>query len=589
MRFDILTLFPDMFESVFRESIIRRAVEAGLVSIHLHNIRDYALDKHHVTDDAPYGGGGGMVMKVEPVILALEVVVGAERLAAQKRSGEVEAPVVLLTPAGRLFSQEIAREYERVGRIVLICGRYEGLDERAITLGVTDEVSIGDYVLSGGEIPAMAIVEAVTRLVPGVLGDMRALVDDSHASGLLEYPHYTRPATFRGLAVPDILLSGNHAQVERWRREQALRRTYARRPDLLARAALSARDRAFLNSLREPAPPRDLASAPATSEPRGSPYAQALTTTSEEGERPMSKRFRGYYGIAMTPFNERGDILWDELEKEADWVVRAGAHGLVWPVNDSEFTRLAFPERMEGIKRVVDAVGGRIPVIIGVADVFTTGAVRLAEASARAGADAVIALPPARTTMALDRALIKAYYRAIAEAGGLPVMIQNLSIPLGADLSTEFIVELCEEIPLVELVKEERELQRQRVSEIVAARSPAIKAIFGGGTVLGLVDGHKRGADGYLAASYVPDIDAQIWDLMEAGDEAGARRVEDALAVLEKARRGTPEHYVDRKQILVWRGVFSCNVARIGTRPLDDAFLAELRYGYQAVEPYFRV
>lgn len=303
----------------------------------------------------------------------------------------------------------------------------------------------------------------------------------------------------------------------------------------------------------------------------------------------MGKRFRGYFGIAMTPFNERGDILWDELQKEADWVVRAGAHGLVWPVNDSEFTRLCFPERLQGIKLVVDAVAGRIPVVIGVADVFTSGAVALTEEAARAGADAVIALPPARTTMALDRALIKEYYRAIAEAGGIPVMVQNLSIPYGADLSTEFIVELCAEIPLVQLVKEERELQRERVSEIVAVGSPAIKAVFGGGTILGLVDGHKRGADGYLAASYVPDIDAQIWDLMEAGDEEGARRIEDALAVLEKARRGTPAPYVDRKQILVWRGIFSCNAARIGTRPIDDAFRAELEYGYRAVEPYFRV
>jgi len=204
-----------------------------------------------VTDDAPYGGGGGMVMKPEPIIAALEAIVGADLLARQKATGVVEVPIVLLTPGGRLFSQEIAREYERHGRVILICGRYEGVDERVSQLAVTDEVSIGDYVLSGGEIPAMVIVEAVTRLVPGVLGDMRAMVEDSHASGLLEYPQYTRPAEYRGLVVPEVLVSGDHARVARWRRERALRRTLARRPDLLARARLSEADRRFLDGLRE--------------------------------------------------------------------------------------------------------------------------------------------------------------------------------------------------------------------------------------------------------------------------------------------------------------------------------------------------
>lgn len=191
-----------------------------------------------------------MVMKPEPILGALEAVVGAELVARQKATGNVEVPIVLLTPAGRLFRQEIARQYERHGRVVLICGRYEGVDERVSALAVTDEISIGDYVLSGGEIPAMAIVEAVTRLVPGVLGDMRAVIEDSHASGLLEYPHYTRPAEFRGLGVPPILLSGDHARVARWRREQALRRTLERRPDLLEGADLSDADRRFLARLR---------------------------------------------------------------------------------------------------------------------------------------------------------------------------------------------------------------------------------------------------------------------------------------------------------------------------------------------------
>ena len=251
MRFDILTLFPGLFDSVFAESIARRAVEAGQVSISIHNIRDYAPGRHLVTDDAPYGGGGGMVMKVEPIILALDHLVGASLIARQKSTGVTEVPVVLLTPAGRLFTQRIAREYERFGRLFLICGRYEGVDERVSELAVTDEVSIGDYVLSGGEIPAMVIVEAVTRLVPGVLGDMRAAIEDSHSSGLLEYPHYTRPAKYRGLPVPEVLLSGDHAGISRWRREEALRRTLERRPDLLRGAMLSETDRRFLLSLVE--------------------------------------------------------------------------------------------------------------------------------------------------------------------------------------------------------------------------------------------------------------------------------------------------------------------------------------------------
>lgn len=251
MRFDILSLFPGMFEGAFGESIVKRAVQAGLVAIAIHNIRDYAPGKHRVTDDAPYGGGGGMVMKVEPIVLALEGILGKDRVARQKATGHVEVPVILLTPAGRLFTQRIAREYERCGHIVMLCGRYEGVDERVSQLAATDEISIGDYVLSGGEIPAMVIVEAVTRLVPGVLGDMRALIDDSHAGGLLEYPHYTRPANCRGLSVPEVLLSGDHARVARWRREQSLRRTLARRPELLERARLSEADRAHLRSLMD--------------------------------------------------------------------------------------------------------------------------------------------------------------------------------------------------------------------------------------------------------------------------------------------------------------------------------------------------
>lgn len=241
MRFDILTLFPALFSGVFEESIVKRAVEAGLVTIAVHNIRDCAVDKHHVTDDEPYGGGGGMVMKPGPIFRSVEDVLGD----TGTDDGE-QASVVLLSPAGRLFNQATARELASSHRLVLICGRYEGVDERVREHLVTDEISIGDYVLSGGEIPAMAIVEAVTRLLPGALGDPMATTRDSFSGGLLEHAHYTRPAVFRGWAVPEVLLSGNHAEIARWRRQQSLLRTLKRRPDLLEEADLSVEDRDFL-------------------------------------------------------------------------------------------------------------------------------------------------------------------------------------------------------------------------------------------------------------------------------------------------------------------------------------------------------
>ena len=247
LRFDILTLFPRLFCGVFEESIVRRALDTGLVEIKLHNIRDYAPGKHHVTDDVPYGGGGGMVMKPEPIFLAVEALLGH----AVNTPADVDVPVILLTPQGRLFNQSVAQELAQLSRLILVCGRYEGFDERVRAYLATDEISIGDYVLSGGEIPAMVIVEAVTRLLPGALGDPLAAMKDSHASGLLEYPQYTRPPEFRGYRVPEVLLSGHHAQVERWRRQEALRRTWLRRPDLLARAPLTDADREFLRQLEE--------------------------------------------------------------------------------------------------------------------------------------------------------------------------------------------------------------------------------------------------------------------------------------------------------------------------------------------------
>jgi tRNA (guanine37-N1)-methyltransferase len=229
LRIEIFTLFPAMFEPALRESILGRAVSRGLLAVGVHNIRDHAADKHQVTDDAPYGGGGGMVMKPEPIFAAVESVLGSPP----------SLPVILLTPQGRTFTQEKAWELSERPGFALLCGRYEGIDERVRDHLAAEELSIGDYVLSGGELAALVVVEAVARLLPGALGDEEGARDDSHEGGLLEYPHYTRPPEFRGWGVPDVLLSGNHAQVHRWRREQALRRTFLRRPDLLARAPLS--------------------------------------------------------------------------------------------------------------------------------------------------------------------------------------------------------------------------------------------------------------------------------------------------------------------------------------------------------------
>ncbi|MFZ5858313.1 MAG: tRNA (guanosine(37)-N1)-methyltransferase TrmD [Chloroflexota bacterium] len=238
MQFEVFTLLPEVFPPYLESSILQRARQRGLIDVRLHNIRDWARDRHHTTDDMPYGGGGGMVMKPEPVFDAVESVLGPE-------SG---VPVILLTPQGRVFSQAVARELSAHERIAMICGRYEGVDERIRTRLVTDEISIGDYVLTGGELPALIIIDAVTRLMPGALGDPTGADDDSHASGLLEYPHYTRPPEFRGDAVPDVLLSGDHAKIEKWRREQSLLRTLERRPDLLEKADLSEKDRKFVES-----------------------------------------------------------------------------------------------------------------------------------------------------------------------------------------------------------------------------------------------------------------------------------------------------------------------------------------------------
>ncbi|HMQ33841.1 MAG TPA: tRNA (guanosine(37)-N1)-methyltransferase TrmD [Chloroflexaceae bacterium] len=224
MRFDILTLFPGMFVGPLTESILKRAQQAGRIAIGLHNIRDWATDRHRTADDAPYGGGAGMVMKAEPLAAAIRAVVG-----------EGASPVILLTPDGERFTQAIAHELAQEERLVLVCGHYEGLDERAREALVTRELSIGDYVLTGGELAAMVVVDAVARLVPGVI-DAESTAEESHSDGLLEYPHYTRPAVWEGRPVPPVLVSGHHGEVARWRRRERLRRTLARRPDLLAAA-----------------------------------------------------------------------------------------------------------------------------------------------------------------------------------------------------------------------------------------------------------------------------------------------------------------------------------------------------------------
>ena len=253
MRFDVFTLFPNICAAYLNESILKRAQEAGLIHVHLHNIRDYAEGKHRVTDDLPYGGGGGMVMKPEPIFAAVEKVMKISEFENSPVSNSLisTSPIILLTPQGRPFTQAIAQELAQHKRLMLICGRYEGFDERVRRHLATDEISIGDYVLTGGELAALVIVDAVARLLPGVLGDPTGAEDDSHASGLLEYPHYTRPPEFRGWAVPEALLSGDHARIARWRREEALRRTFLRRPDLLLALDLSEADKRFLSAVAE--------------------------------------------------------------------------------------------------------------------------------------------------------------------------------------------------------------------------------------------------------------------------------------------------------------------------------------------------
>jgi tRNA (guanine37-N1)-methyltransferase len=263
MQFEVFTLLPEIFPPYLDNSIMKRARERGLIHVRVHNIRDYTHDKHHTTDDTPYGGGGGMVMKPDPVFEAIESVLGlhapsdysldgtpAEAFDQTQGKPDSPIPIILLTPQGRVFNQGIAQELSQHPRIVLLCGRYEGVDERIREHLVTDEISIGDFVLTGGELPALILIDAISRLLPDVLGDPTGAQDDSHAMGLLEYPHYTRPPEFRGWKIPEVLLTGAHAKIDKWRREQALLRTFNKRPDMLEKADLSKEDRKFVESLK---------------------------------------------------------------------------------------------------------------------------------------------------------------------------------------------------------------------------------------------------------------------------------------------------------------------------------------------------
>lgn len=242
MRFDLLTIFPEFFAGPFDFGIVQRAREQGLIEITVHDLRSFTSDRHHVVDDRPFGGGDGMVLKPEPIFRGVEALLGAGGGGAQGRTA-----VVLLSPQGRLFGQaEAERLAGECGRLILICGRYEGVDERVVEHLVTDELSVGDYVLTGGEIPAMVVVDAVTRLLPGALGSATSAAHDSFSDGLLDCPHYTRPADFRGLRVPEVLLGGHHGEVARWRRRAALLKTLRRRPELLRQAALTEEERRWL-------------------------------------------------------------------------------------------------------------------------------------------------------------------------------------------------------------------------------------------------------------------------------------------------------------------------------------------------------
>ena len=242
MKCDIITIFPDIFHAYLNESIMKKAVQKGLVDVEVHNLRDFTKDKHRTVDDSPYGGGAGMVMKPEPFFAAVEAL--CPETSARR--------VIMLSPAGKTFRQDMAMELSKEDRrLIFLCGRYEAIDERVRTALVDDEVSIGDYILTGGELPALVIIDAAARLIPGVLGDEHSAEEESFSWGILDYPHYTRPPVFRNLSIPDMLLSGHHRDIQQWRRKEALRRTLRERPDLLEKAGLTEEDYQLVREIKE--------------------------------------------------------------------------------------------------------------------------------------------------------------------------------------------------------------------------------------------------------------------------------------------------------------------------------------------------
>lgn len=250
MRIDVLTLFPEMFEGVFGSSILGKARDKGLVSLSTLNFRDFSTNKHNTVDDTPYGGGGGMVLKPEPIFGAVEHLLGQAGNGGTEPSAAKPPRIVLMCPQGEPLTQRKAQELSGESHLIFVCGHYEGYDERIREHLVTDELSIGDYVLTGGELPAMVVIDTVVRLLPGVLGNEQSAITDSFSDGLLEYPHYTRPPEFRGWKVPDVLLSGHHAEIDKWRRQQSLERTQARRPELLDIVELTEKERKWLEERR---------------------------------------------------------------------------------------------------------------------------------------------------------------------------------------------------------------------------------------------------------------------------------------------------------------------------------------------------
>jgi 4-hydroxy-tetrahydrodipicolinate synthase len=301
----------------------------------------------------------------------------------------------------------------------------------------------------------------------------------------------------------------------------------------------------------------------------------------------MTEPYRGIFAIPQTPFNDLGDLLWDDLARECDWVVRAGAYGLVWPVMASEYTVLSFPERVQGAKLVVDAVAGRVPVVIGVADTSKAGAVALAEAAAQAGADSVIAMPPWGTKMSRHD-LIEDYYRAIADACGLPVMIQNVGAPLGSNLPGSYVVELCEKIPLVQYLKEEKDPKGRALSEVIDPRSPAVKGVFSGSQCNWLIADYDRGACGSMPASHVTDVDVKIWNLLEQGQREAAWAVHKDKMVLENALASLRGGGSANKEVLRRRGVISSSALRnVGPLELDAHDIAYLEYALSVVGVHF--